>query len=92
VSEAPQLLAPRLYRTDIDILNSLQIEWLREEFEELRRDFESDWNRAHFRWEDDALELVLRISEPLGDRRVLRLPALQRSPQESDGQDAGVDL
>ena len=57
MSEAPQLLAPRLYRTDIDILNSLQIEWLREEFEELRRDFESDWNRAHFRWEDDALEL-----------------------------------
>ncbi len=57
MSQAPQLLAPRLYRTDIDILNSLEIDWLREEFEDLRRDFESDWNRAHFRWEDDAFEL-----------------------------------
>jgi magnesium-protoporphyrin IX monomethyl ester (oxidative) cyclase len=57
VSQAPQLLAPRLYRTDIDILNSLSIAWLREEFETLRADFEADWNRAHFRWEDDALDL-----------------------------------
>ena len=37
-----QLLAPRLYRTDIDILNSLSIDWCRDEFEELRRDFEAD--------------------------------------------------
>jgi magnesium-protoporphyrin IX monomethyl ester (oxidative) cyclase len=57
VSEAPQLLAPRLYRTDIDILNSLSIDWLRDEFETLRADFESDHNRAHFRWEDDALDI-----------------------------------
>ncbi len=57
MSQAPQLLAPRLYRTDIGILNALSIDWLREEFEELRHDFEADWNRAHFRWEDDALEL-----------------------------------
>ncbi|GAC1581882.1 MAG: hypothetical protein NVS3B7_17120 [Candidatus Elarobacter sp.] len=57
MSEAPQLLRPRLYRTDIDILNSLQIGWVREEFEELRKDFEADWNRAHFRWEDDAMDL-----------------------------------
>jgi magnesium-protoporphyrin IX monomethyl ester (oxidative) cyclase len=57
VSQAPQILAPRLYRTDIDILNSLSIEWLRSEFEQLRADFESDWNRAHFKWEDDALDL-----------------------------------
>lgn len=56
-SVAPQILAPRLYRTDIDILNSLNIDWLREEFEALRADFEADHNRAHFRWEDDALEL-----------------------------------
>lgn len=57
MSQAPQILAPRLYRTDIDILNSLSIDWLRDEFEELRADFESDWNRAHFKWEDDALDL-----------------------------------
>jgi magnesium-protoporphyrin IX monomethyl ester (oxidative) cyclase len=54
---APQLLAPRLYRTDINILNSLSIDWLREEFEDLRRDFESDHNRAHFRWDDEACNL-----------------------------------
>ena len=53
----PQLLAPRLYRTDIGILDSLSIEWLRPEFEELRADFEADWNRSHFRWEDEALGL-----------------------------------
>ena len=57
MSEAPQILAPRLYRTDIDILNSLSIDAVRPEFEELRADFEADWNRAHFRWEDDALDL-----------------------------------
>ena len=54
---APQILAPRLYRTDIDILNALSIEDVRPEFEELRADFEADWNRAHFRWDDDALGL-----------------------------------
>ena len=48
------LLAPRLYRTDITLLNSLQIDSCREEFEELRRDFEADYNRAHFRWGDDV--------------------------------------
>ena len=57
MSEAPQLLRPRLYRTDIDILNSLSIDWVRPEFEDLRKDFEADWNRAHFRWENDALDL-----------------------------------
>lgn len=57
MSQAPQILAPRLYRTDIDILNSLSIDWVRDEFEELRADFEHDWNRAHFRWDDDALDL-----------------------------------
>ncbi len=44
------LLAPRLYKTDIKILNSLSIDWCREEFEELRADFEADYNRAHFKW------------------------------------------
>jgi magnesium-protoporphyrin IX monomethyl ester (oxidative) cyclase len=44
------LLAPRLYRTDIDILNALSIDWCRDEFEALRKDFEADYNRAHFKW------------------------------------------
>ncbi|GAC1521543.1 MAG: hypothetical protein NVS2B8_01650 [Vulcanimicrobiaceae bacterium] len=50
VKEKQQLLAPRLYKTDIDILNSLSIDSCRDEFEELRRDFEADYNRAHFKW------------------------------------------
>ena len=54
---APQLLAPRLYRTDFRILNELDIEWLRDEFEDLRRDFEADWNRAHFRWDEGVCDL-----------------------------------
>lgn len=53
----PQLLAPRLYRTDIGILNQLSIDWVRPEFDELRADFEADWNRCHFRWEQDAMDL-----------------------------------
>ena len=44
------LLAPRLYKTDIDILNSLSIDWCRDEFESLRNDFEADYNRALFKW------------------------------------------
>ena len=57
MSQAPQILAPRLYRTDIELLNALSIDWVREEFEALRADFEADYNRIHFRWEDDALDL-----------------------------------
>ena len=58
MSTAPQILAPRLYKTDIDILNGLSIDWVREEFETMRGDFEADWNRAPiFKWEDDALDL-----------------------------------
>lgn len=57
MGQAPQLLAPRLYRTDIEILNSLSVDWLRDEFEALRGDFESDWNRAHFKWDDDVVDL-----------------------------------
>ncbi len=53
----PQILAPRLYRTDIGILNALSIDHTRQEFEELRADFEFDYNRVHFKWEDDALDL-----------------------------------
>ena len=54
VKPKQQLLAPRLYRTDIDILNSLDIGWCREEFEALRHDFEADYNRAHFKWTADV--------------------------------------
>ena len=57
MSQAPQLLRPRLYRTDNEILNSLSVDWCREEFEELRKDFEADWNRSHFKWADDALDI-----------------------------------
>jgi len=58
------LLAPRLYRTDIGILNSLKIDACREEFEELRADFEADFNRSHFKWTDDVKGLDYR---PLWD-------------------------
>mgnify|MGYP000005120234 CR=1 FL=1 len=50
VKEKQQLLAPRLYKTDIGILNSLSIDLCRAEFEELRSDFDADYNRAHFKW------------------------------------------
>lgn len=51
---APDLLKPRLYRTDINLLNALDVEWCRDEFAALRKDFERDWNRAHFKWTDDV--------------------------------------
>ncbi len=57
MSQAPQLLRPRLYRTDNEILNSLSVDWVRAEFEELQKDFEADWNRSHFKWADDALDI-----------------------------------
>ncbi|MGB8267000.1 MAG: magnesium-protoporphyrin IX monomethyl ester (oxidative) cyclase [Candidatus Velthaea sp.] len=57
MSEAPQLLRPRLYRTDNELLNSLNVDWLRAEFEEMRRDFEADWNRSHFKWDEEALDI-----------------------------------
>ncbi len=50
VKEKQALLAPRLYKTDIKILDALSIDLCRDEFEELRRDFEADYNRAHFKW------------------------------------------
>jgi magnesium-protoporphyrin IX monomethyl ester (oxidative) cyclase len=51
------LLAPRLYRTDIAELNRLSIDECREEFEALRKDFEADFNKAHFKWRSDAYGL-----------------------------------
>jgi magnesium-protoporphyrin IX monomethyl ester (oxidative) cyclase len=54
------LLAPRLYKTDIDELNKLSIDRCREEFEALQRDFEADYNRAHFKWTDDAIGIDYR--------------------------------
>jgi magnesium-protoporphyrin IX monomethyl ester (oxidative) cyclase len=59
------LLAPRLYRTDFEILNSLRIDDCRAEFEELRADFEADFNRSHFRWgpEVNSLDYAPLLSE-----------------------------
>ncbi len=61
---APQLLKPRLYRTDFKILNTLDVESCRAEFRALRADFESDWNRTLFRWTDEVNDLDYR---PLWD-------------------------
>ncbi len=58
--EKQALLAPRLYKTDITILNSLSIDFCREEFEELRRDFEADYNRAHFKWGPEVQNVEYR--------------------------------
>jgi magnesium-protoporphyrin IX monomethyl ester (oxidative) cyclase len=54
------LLAPRLYKTDIDELNKLSIDDCREEFEALARDFEADYNRSHFKWNADAVGIDYR--------------------------------
>ncbi|GAC1421836.1 MAG: hypothetical protein NVSMB5_15200 [Candidatus Velthaea sp.] len=63
-NKAPELLKPRLYKTDYKILNQLDVEWCRDEFKALRVDFERDWNRAHFKWDDDVNDLDYR---PLWD-------------------------
>jgi len=57
---APELLKPRLYKTDVNVLNALDVEWCRAEFKALREDFERDWNRAHFKWDDDVNDLDYR--------------------------------
>lgn len=51
---APDLLRPRLYRTNIEMLNALDISDARAEFAALRAEFEADYNRSHFRWDDDV--------------------------------------
>ena len=51
---APDLLKPRLYRTNIDMLNSLDVSHARAEFRALREDYELDYNKSHFRWDDDV--------------------------------------
>jgi magnesium-protoporphyrin IX monomethyl ester (oxidative) cyclase len=57
---APQLLKPRLYRTDFKILNTLDVSAYREEFRALREDFERDWNRTLFKWTDEVNDLDYR--------------------------------
>jgi len=57
---APQLLKPRLYRTDYKILNSLDVSACRPEFQTLRADFERDWNRTLFKWTDEVNDLDYR--------------------------------
>src|SRR5664279_2489797 len=58
--EAPQLLKPRLYRTDYRILNSLDVSGCRTEFQTLRADFERDWNRTLFKWTEEVNDLDYR--------------------------------
>ena len=58
--EAPQLLRPRLYRTDYRILNSLDVSGCRTEFQTLRADFERDWNRTLFKWTAEVNDLDYR--------------------------------
>ena len=57
---APQLLKPRLYRTDYRILNQLDVSDCRAEFQTLRADFEHDWNRTLFKWTDEVNDLDYR--------------------------------
>ena len=57
---APDLLKPRLYRTDIGMLNALDVSSCRAEFQELRAEFEADFNRSHFKWDDDVKHLDYR--------------------------------
>jgi magnesium-protoporphyrin IX monomethyl ester (oxidative) cyclase len=57
---APQLLKPRLYRTDYRILNSLDVSACRAEFQTLRADFERDWNRTLFKWTEEVNDLDYR--------------------------------
>jgi magnesium-protoporphyrin IX monomethyl ester (oxidative) cyclase len=61
---APQLLKPRLYRTDFRILNELDVSAYREDFRALREDFERDWNRTLFKWTDQVNDIDYR---PLWD-------------------------
>ncbi|GAC1423862.1 MAG: hypothetical protein NVSMB64_31650 [Candidatus Velthaea sp.] len=53
-NRAPDLLKPQLHKTDIALLNALHIDDCRAEFRALREDFEADYNRAHFKWDDDV--------------------------------------
>jgi magnesium-protoporphyrin IX monomethyl ester (oxidative) cyclase len=57
---APQLLKPRLYRTDYRLLNALDVSAYREDFQTLRADFERDWNRTLFKWTDEVNDLDYR--------------------------------
>jgi len=57
---APDLLKPRLYRTDIGMLNALDVSHTRDEFKQLRAEFEADYNRSHFKWDDDVKNLDYR--------------------------------
>jgi magnesium-protoporphyrin IX monomethyl ester (oxidative) cyclase len=54
---APDLLRPRLYKTDVPLLNSLDVNDCRAEFTALREEFERDYNRAHFKWDDDVKDI-----------------------------------
>ena len=55
-----ELLAPRFYRTDYDAMDKLDISPVREEWEEMMREFEEDKNREHFRREMEADPDALR--------------------------------
>jgi magnesium-protoporphyrin IX monomethyl ester (oxidative) cyclase len=64
--EAPQapaesgnkLLKPRMYKTDVAMLNTLSVDLVREEIRELRGELEADINRSHFKWQKGALDEI----------------------------------
>lgn len=50
------VLTPRFYTTDFKAVDKLHVEHMRDEFEWIKLEFEKDYNRNHFRRNDEFLE------------------------------------
>jgi magnesium-protoporphyrin IX monomethyl ester (oxidative) cyclase len=53
-----KLLKPRMYKTDVAMLNTLSVDLVRDEIRALRAQLEADLNRSHFKWQPGALDHI----------------------------------
>ncbi len=49
------VLTPRFYTTDFKAVDKLHVDHMREEFEWIRQEFENDYNKDHFKRNDEFL-------------------------------------
>ncbi len=53
-----KLLKPRMYKTDVAMLNTLSVDLVRDEIRALRAELEADRNKTHFKWQPGALDHI----------------------------------
>ncbi|MEL6869818.1 MAG: magnesium-protoporphyrin IX monomethyl ester (oxidative) cyclase [Pseudomonadota bacterium] len=67
VANTETMLTPRFYRTDIDAMNRLNLDPVREEWDQLMAEFANDTNKNHFKRDEQFASEIKELSPELFD-------------------------